>query len=660
MSGLVLGKFGQRTKEKRFKKKKFSREEVLDLMTNIERFPEYCEKIGRIIPVEAGPAIPFILNPIQLWIHRRYVVPAYLAGHPIRLNILKMRQSGISTWAEEFNYWCAQGHENWNALVVASDEDQAGLVFEMMHTFHESFPEGQHGFPRIFIKNKTAELFWFKKPDPRFKGFTEKELKLWWLDLNSRIRIRSAEQRKRLGRAGTWQSVHASEVAYWPELRKAMTALMACCHERPETSVILETTANGMNEYYDFWENRSVGSREIPFDWQNIFIPWYWDPKYEIKTLVSGGVSLEPRHYISEDEEDLFERILADEILWSEIDPGLTEERIWNKLFWRRFAIAHKCQGDLEEFNQEWPSTPTEAFKFSGQNVFKASALARIEKDIREPVWKGNIAVEPVNKAISRYTRKGVELEVEMHAFEYGRLSVYEEPKENEVYGVFADVAEGKGIEGGVEAKSKWDFSVANIIKVSSYPPLEQVAIWHGQIDVSRLGYLLVALAKWYNHALLAWESNSVGAALKGPIVEHCRYRNYFMRKDWDMNRTKKKTPGFYTSPKNKMHMVVTGQAFVHNGEIVIRDRALLTEMKSYSVLRENRWGALRGHDDRVMTLLMGCLILEPRISKLKRQSELLKEAAEEKTVERGGHRIDMGMITGEGESMNPYFGNDF
>ena len=195
MGGPALGK---KAKDKRLKGT-LSREEVWDLTHNIKRFPEYCEKILRIIPLEAGPTIPFKLNPIQLWIHRRYVVPAWIAGHPIRLNILKMRQSGISTWAEGFNFWCAEGHDNWNALVVASDEDQAGIVFEMMETFHGSFPEGQHGFPRIFVKNKTAELLWFRKPDPRFKSFTAQELKAWWWDLNSRIRIRSAEQKKKAG-----------------------------------------------------------------------------------------------------------------------------------------------------------------------------------------------------------------------------------------------------------------------------------------------------------------------------------------------------------------------------------------------------------------------------------------------------------------------------
>ncbi len=628
-----------------------------DLLTNIDRFPEFCARFLMIIPTAGGLMIPFVLNPIQLWIHLNYVVPSYKAGLPTRLNILKMRQSGISTYVEAFNFWCALGHQNWNALVVASDEDQAGIVFEMMHNFHENLPEGEKGFPNIFVKNKTAELFRFGKPDPRYKSFTKEELDPpnWWMDLNSRIRIRSAEQRKRLGRAGTWQSVHASEVAFWPELRKAMIALMACCHEQPQTSVILETTANGMNEYYDFWENRAVGTVEILFDWKNIFIPWYWDEKYEMKPP-----RLEQK-FVNEAEEDLWERILADEVLWSELDPGLTEERVWHKIYWRRFAIAHKCQNDIEEFNQEWPSTSTEAFKFSGQNVFKASALARIEKDIREPVWQGTMSVEPVNKAVSRYTRKGVDLEVRMDKFEYGRLLVYEEPQPNEIYGVFADVAEGKAAEGGIEAKSKWDYSVAQVIKVSSYPPLEQAAVYHSGIEVSKFGYLLVALAKWYNHALLAWESNSVGAALKSPIIEHCRYRNFFMREDWDKrNRLQAKTPGFYTSPKNKMHMVVNGQALVHNGEILIRDRGTLSEMKSFAVIREGKWGAVRGHDDRVMSLLIGCLVLEKRIAHLKRESEKMKEA-EKRRSEGGGHlRVSREMIMAGDEGVSRFFGDDF
>ena len=648
-------KLGQRIKDtKGLGKKRLSQAEVEDLFTNIERFPEFCARFLKIIPKGGGPLIPFILNPIQLWIHVTFVVPAYKAGMPVRLNILKMRQSGISTYIEAFNFWCATGHMNWNSLVVASDEDQAGIVFEMMGTFHDNLPEGEKGFPQIHVKNKTADLIRFGKPDPRYKAYTEEELKGYWLDLNSRIRIRSAEQRKRLGRAGTWQSVHASEVAFWPELRKALIALMACCHEDPQTSVILETTANGMNEYYDMWQNRSIDTSEIPFDWKNVFIPWYWDEKYEMAPPVLR------KKFIDEEEEDLYARIRDDEILWSELDPGLTEDRIWHKIYWRRFAIAHKCQGDLEEFNQEWPSTATEAFKFSGLNVFKASALARIEKTITKPVWQGTMTVEPVNKAITRYMRKGVDLEVRMDEFEHGRLKVFEQPQPNEIYGVFADVAEGKAAEGGIEAKSKYDYSCAQVIKVSSYPPLEQVAIYHGGIEVSRFGYLLVALAKWYNHALLAWESNSVGAALKGPIVEHCRYRTIYMREDWDkQNRGRTQSPGFYTSPRNKMHMVVNGQAFVHNGEILIRDSGTLSEMKSFAAIKENRWGAARGHDDRVMSLLIGCLVLEKRIAHLKRESEKLKEAEEDR-AQGGGSRINREMVMSDDGAMSRFFGNDF
>uniref|UniRef100_A0A6H1ZW41 Putative terminase n=1 Tax=viral metagenome TaxID=1070528 RepID=A0A6H1ZW41_9ZZZZ len=624
-------------------------------MTNVDLFPEYCKLFMSIVPTRGASQIPFELNPIQSFIFREYMVPRYKSGLPIRLNILKMRQSGVSTLFEGWNWWCGTGHTDWNALVVASDEDQGELVLEMMHNFHDNWPEGTYGLPKFFIKQKSGGNFWFKKPDERVKKFSTDELKsFWWLDLNSKIRVRSAEKKTALGRAGTWQSVHASEVAYWPMLTGALTSLLACCHEEPETSVVLETTANGMNEYYDFWENRHVSKIDVPFNWQNIFIPWYWDSRYESHSFTNQ------RGFINEEEEILFNRILEDSTFWEEIDPGLTEERIWNKLWWRRYVIQEKAQGDIEFFNQEWPSTPTEAFRSTGLNVFKPAAIARIEKEIKAPEWQGNLSAEPVDKAVNRWSRSGVSLEKSMHQFEYGRLKVYEKPVQHEAYIVAADVAEGKAIEGANEDNSRHDFSVAQILKVSSYPPVEQVAVWHGSIDTHMFGYLLVALAQWYNSALLAWEANSIGSALKTPIVDHCKYRNYFMREDWDkLGRRKAKYPGWYTSSKNKRHMVTLGQMFVHGGEVVIVDRATLSEMKSYAVLRENKWGAARGHDDRVMALMVALTIIEPRIALMKRMSDKKKEA--DQVAEEGMSSVSTRMLWKEqGGGMNKYFGDDF
>ena len=44
---------------------------------------------------------------------------------------------------------------------------------------------------------------------------------------------------------------------------------------------------------------------------------------------------------------------------------------------WRKYTINNKCQGDVELFMQEYPSTPEEAFIASGRPVFNTASVRK-------------------------------------------------------------------------------------------------------------------------------------------------------------------------------------------------------------------------------------------------------------------------------------------
>jgi hypothetical protein len=284
--------------------------------------------------------------------------------------------------------------------------------------------------------------------------------------------------------------------------------------------------------------------------------------------------------------------------------------------------------GDPEYFKQEYPASASEAFMFSGQSVFSPTTLAKMEAESRNPNWLGHIWLKNKEED-AEFTPPSV---IELEEHERGNLKIWENPDKYAKYVIAADVAEGKAVEGVSEDKSKWDFSCAQVLKVTDFPPLKQVAVWHGNADPDQFGYTLVALARHYNNAYLAWEIRGPGYVLTDDIVRKCKYRYIHRREDMDsISRRKTLKPGWDTNSKTKPMMVGVGKGFVREADIIVRDMATLAEMKSFSQLGENKYGTARGHDDRVIALLIAITVIEPMIMQLKRKSEREQTKAETK-----------------------------
>jgi len=634
-----------------------------------------------IQPEEGGALYPFKLNKIQLWFHFKIVVPLWEAGLPIRVIVLKARQMGFSTYIEIFSYWCTIGHQVWNTLVVGEDDAQVKMLFRMMRRADENLDltkEGRAIFPELVKYRDSEESMEYKMPSATHRGKLYKKIRSRLkraqnrykntrtnrdaVKLDSRIEVRSAEKKGSLGRAGTYQTVHASECARWPKLLQALSALMAAVHNKLHTSVFIETTANGMNEFHSFWQNLHIGRREVPTIWQRVFVPWYWDDRYEYT-----GTKL-PHTFVNDYEESLFDRIKNDKRMYEEIDPDVTEDRIWAKIFWYRQAIFDKCFGDPEMMKQEYPSTDAEAFLFTGTSAYGAVSLSRIERTIRDPKWQGSINLKLEKKdgkeqdeEKEKEKHEGDETyrpkyEVRLEEDSRGNLKIWHDPEKNHSYCIFADVAEGKALEGVDESKSRWDFSCAQVFKVTSWPPaMQQAAVWHGNCDPDEFGDILVAMGRHYNRAFLGWEINGPGRSLGLQILKGHRYGYVYMRPDYD-SITKKPTkkPGWRTTSRSKPDMVAISQRFVRQAEVEIYDAGTYAEMRAFARLGENKWGAAAGHDDRAIAFCGMCAIVEERLVMLKRKYDLAVEEARKKEEPT---RED---IEDELSNYNPVLGGDW
>src|SRR5690606_27776411 len=94
----------------------------------------------------------------------------------------------------------------------------------------------------------------------------------------------------RAGASGTFQALVCTEVAHWPNTgirsaQKTLAAVMSCVPNKPDTLIILESTANGMQgAYYDTYqkavtfEEFKAGKRGNGFI--KIFYAWWEHPEY--------------------------------------------------------------------------------------------------------------------------------------------------------------------------------------------------------------------------------------------------------------------------------------------------------------------------------------------------------------------------------------------
>jgi hypothetical protein len=288
-----------------------------------------------------------------------------LAGEPQRAIILKARKLGFSTSAQAIVVQRATQRQYHRALVVGQDGDTAGELFDIGKRMYDHLPEEDaSGLPWLkppITNQRRQRLLAFGEPSRQARNRGD-------VGLDSQILVDTAQEVE-AGRGFTYHTLHLSEVAFWPDIKK-LIALLNAVPDEPNTLVLKESTANGFNHFKDDWDAAEAGESA----YAAIFSPWFAEPAYA-------------RRFLSEDERAAF----AEEVgrgPFGEDEPGLLELGVsLEQLNWRRWCIVNKCQSDLEVFHQEYPSTPEEAFLSTGKRVF-APALVRkvIERtDVTDP-----------------------------------------------------------------------------------------------------------------------------------------------------------------------------------------------------------------------------------------------------------------------------------
>lgn len=499
-----------------------------------------ADKMGRIVPLK--------LNRQQLALHKE-IIRQEQAGQPVRIIILKARQLGFSTATEAELYYRTVMRKNVHTMIVAHKADASTNIFDKVKLFYEH----SHPMLRPDRKLSNAKEMLFENPSSNLMDRRSNP------GLRSKIEIETAFN-KEVGRSSTIQYVHASEMAFWPHPKETMLALSQSVPNLPGTIIIIESTANGVGgEFYEMWQKAVAGEN----GYTPMFFPWCDCEEYRMPA----------RDFLPTDEEREVQEL-----------HGLSLEQ----LAWRRWCIASNCGGDIEQFHQEYPITPEEAFIASGRPVFDTRALDRAMKQTIQPKTVGRV-MESAGRVVYQSMPRGY-------------LQVWEPPQDGEEYVIGIDIALGK---------STSDYSCMQVLKRRTK---EQAAVWHGHIDPDELGREASFLGRYYNLALLVPEANSMGAATIASL-RRWRYPRVYRRTT--TGKVEERTTsdyGFWTGPQTKS-MAISGLArYIREDAARIKDPGTIRECLTYVYDDAGRANAQEGcYDDRVMALALALVHCDSR-----------------------------------------------
>lgn len=348
---------------------------------------------------------------------------------------------------------------------------------------------------------------------------------------------------KEAGRGTTPTIAHLSEVAFWQFDQQILAGLFQGISQEDGTEVILESTANGASgEFYRLFQGAMKGENEyIP-----IFLPWFITAEYRRTAPEGFEQTLE--------EKELVEKYSLDN----------------DQLYWRRLKIAESGEN---KFKQEYPASPEEAFLVSGNTVFNQETLLNYEVKAPEYIR--------VYDEMSSYFEDNRE----------GHLEIWTPPKFSKKFIIGADVALGVG----------QDYSTAIVFNTER----EVCAVFRdNHVDPSMFGDMLFYLGRYYNNALLAVESNSLGIATLNRLKQMNYINLYYQTKSANLSNEEGSKPGFRTTVSTKPMIIGNLKRAIEDYDIDIKSDIILSELKTYVAAENGSTNALPGnYDDTVIAL---------------------------------------------------------
>lgn len=471
---------------------------------------------------------------------------------PVRIIILKARQMGFSTATEGIFFKETVTKTNVNTAIVAHKEDSTTNLFNMSKLMYNELPEE--------IKPEK------KASNAKELVFNNKE----GTGLNSKIKCMTAGG-EGVGRSDTINNLHLSELAFWQGDKKAtLTGLLQAVPNNPDTMIIIESTANGYEYFKELWDNAIAGKN----DFTPIFIGWNELQEYQMPYT---GFEL------TKQEKELQKLY------------GVTLEQ----LTWRRWCIANNCGNDEEQFKQEYPINPEEAFISTGKCYFDKQEIINRIQTVKKPIKKGFFVFDYDGLNISN---------IRWQEDENGAIKIYKEPEKRKPYVLSGDTA-GEGS----------DYFAGHVLDNVTG---QQVATLKQEYDEVSYTRQMYCLGMYYNQALIGIEANYTTYPIKE--LSRLEYPLQYIREKEDNYLNKlDKSYGFKTTSITRPVILAELQTIVKENIDLIVDKQTLEEMLVFIKNEKGRAEAQQGyHDDLVLALAIAYYIRKQQRMTLSKEKE--------------------------------------
>jgi len=318
--------------------------EIFDeVLADHAKYAERCMQIR----VKNGKIIPLKLNAPQLFGHRMLEDQRARIGR-VRAYWLKGRQQGASTYITSRHFRKTVTGFGLRAAILTHEQQATDNLFEIVNRYYEKLPQEL----KPHAGNASAKELYFDRLDSGY--------------------LVATAGTKGAGRSATVQLFHGSEMAFWPNAKDHLAGIGQTVPNEDDTEIIYESTAFGIgNPFHEGWQIATAGEG----DYIPIFTPWFWSTEYR---------RTPPADFVLD----------ADEIEYAEA-LNLDAEQ----MYFRRLKIRDDFQGDIQQFDQEYPATPEHAFLSSSPDTLikpilvAAARNSKITPDPNAPkLWGLDVA----------------------------------------------------------------------------------------------------------------------------------------------------------------------------------------------------------------------------------------------------------------------------
>lgn len=294
-----------------------------------------------------GEVVPFEPNEVQL-AYLRQLKNDYQTTQGIRENILKARQQGFSALIDAILTIDFLTQENCNGLIISHKKEETKPLLDRVSFYIDTFCE-RFNVNRDDLLNTDTQGLLINKTN------------------GSLLAIGTAGART-LGRGGTFQNIHWSEIGFYSNTEKLdAEKLVAGAEQQVMTGVgkiFRESTGNVFDDYFHKECERSRKGESV-FKFR--FFPWYMYPDYQQESttlqLTSEDIQLQTKY-------------------------NLTIQQ----MYW--YITKRTEFPTVANFLREYPTTPEEAFLTSGSSFFDQDILRVYFDNAIDPIREGNLAMD--------------------------------------------------------------------------------------------------------------------------------------------------------------------------------------------------------------------------------------------------------------------------